>query len=149
VEGAVGDPGDPGAAGVDPRVEDPTAGRQLPGPAVAGQVGHEQAAGQGEAGHGEVGVAGEGDDAAGPLPGPLAAGPLLGRQVAAGPLEQGRRVGGQPLGPGGHIQDPQAVDRVVAGARAQERHPGPVGPDLEPARPPQGEPLGAGVPPRE
>ena len=149
MQGAVGDPGHPGAAGVDPRVQHPLAGRQLPHPARAGQVGHEQPAGQGEAGHGQVEVGGEGDDAAGALPGPLPPGPLLGRQAVGAVAEQAGRVGDQPLGPGGHLQHPQPVDRVVAGGRAQERHPGAVGPDLEPPRPPQGEPLGPRVPPGE
>ena len=134
MEGAVGHPGHPGAGRVDPRVEHPPARRQLPHPARGvgpAQVGDEQPAGQGEAGHGQVEVGGEGDDAAGALPGPLAPGPLLGRQVAGVAAEQAGRVGDQPLGPGGQLQHPQPVDRVVPGGRAQERHPGAVGAHLE------------------
>ena len=149
VEGAAGDPGDPAAGGVDPRVEHPIAGAQLPHPAGPGQVGHEQPAGQGEAGHGQVEVAGEGDDATGALPGPLAAGQLLGREVDLAATEQAVGVGDQPLGPGGHVQHPEPVDRVVPGGRAQERHPGPVGPDLEPPRPPEREPPGPRLASRE
>ena len=141
VEGAAGDPGHLAAGRVDPWVEHALAGRQLPDLAVGVvEGGHEQAAGQGEAGHGQVQVGGEGDDAAGPLPGPLAAGPLLGRQVLGAVAEQGGRVGDEPLGPRGQVEDPQPVDRVVAGGRAQEGHPGAVGPDLEPAWPPEREP---------
>ena len=149
MEGAVGHPGDPGAGRVDPRVEHRLARRQLPHPAGPVQGGHEQPAGQGEAGHRQVEVGGEGDDAAGALPGPFPPGPLLGRHVAGVAAEQAGRVGDQPLGPGGQLQHPQPVDRVVPGGRAQERHPGAVGAHLEPARPPEGEPPGAGVPPGE
>jgi hypothetical protein len=149
VQGPAGDPGDPGAGGVDPRVEDGGAGGQLPHPAGTAQAGHEQAAGQREAGHRQVEVGGEGDDAAGALPGPFAAGPLLERRVVLAAAEQVGRVGDQPLDPGGHLQHPEPVDRVVPGRRAQERHPGAVGPDLEPPRPPEREPLGPRVPSRK
>ena len=108
MEGAVGHVGDPGAGRVEPRVEHRRARRQLPRPAGPAQVGHEQPAGQGEAGHRQVEVGGVGDDAAGALPGPLPAGPLLGRHVAGVAAEQAGRVGDQPLGPGGQRRAPTA-----------------------------------------
>ena len=43
------------------------------------------------------------------------------------------------------VQDPQPVDRVVAGQRAQERDPARVGGHGDPARLAQGEAAGAGV----
>jgi hypothetical protein len=185
VHGAAGDPGDPPPGRVDPRVQHPAAGqlagrgggargrrepprggrgRQEARLAVpwrrgrrGGQVGDEQPAGERERGDGQVPVGAEGDDAAGPLPGPLAPGQLGGGHVAGHPIHRGAtleppgppqqrgRVGHQPLAAARQVQHPQPVDRVVAGRRAQERDPGAVGADREPAWPSQREPAGAGV----
>ncbi len=88
------------------------------------QAGHEQPAGEREGDDRSGRVGGVGRDAGRALAGALTPGPLLGgevlvrRWVVAG--EQIVGIGDESLLPGVGVGDPEAVDRVVAGAAAQE-----------------------------
>ena len=78
------------------------------------------------------------------LPGALAAGPLLGRQVLGSGLQLDR-VGDQALVAGRQVEGPQAGDRLGAAAAAQEHDSVPVGGDRHAARGAEGEPPRAGL----
>ena len=87
----------------------------------------EQPPADGEGGDGDVAVGGEGGDATGRLPRPLAAGALLGREVVVAPGEEQVGIGDQALLTGRGVDHPQAVDRVGAATAAQEDDPLAVG----------------------
>ena len=79
-------------------------------------------------------------------PGPLAPGPLLGRQrLVVDHAEQRQRIGDEPLVAGGHVEHPQAVDRIVAPSAAREHDALPVGRHDDVARLAEREALGPGV----
>ena len=116
--------------------------------AQIGQLGQVDATAQGEHGHPQVAVGGVADDPAGLLAGPFPARLLRGGQVTLGRVQRGW-VGHQFLLPGGHVQLPQAGQRVGTGLAAQEGHPAAVRRDAERAGYAQGEPPGPGLLPRE
>ncbi len=94
--------------------------------ALAGQVDRVDPPGPGEDRHREVRVGGVGHDAAGVLPDPLPAGPLLRRQVRLVAAHR-PRVRDQALRAAADVQHPQAGHRVAAAPGSQVGHPGAVG----------------------
>ena len=122
------DVGQAAAERLGPWIEHRTVHHELPG-GPREEPGHEQAAGQGERGHRHHPVGGVGHHPAGPFPRPLAAGPLLGRQVALVPGQEGAGIGDEALLADHRrtvecrldLEDPQAVDGIAAALRARRR----------------------------
>ena len=134
------DVADPGTGRVRPGVDDRPGRGYLDDP-VLDKIGPEQPAGQREGGHGRGRVGRVRADPRRRQPLPLAQRALLGRQIP-GVGEQRGRVGDQPLGTAGHVEDIQPVGRVLGAAGAQEHHAGAVGGHAEGAGCPAREPTG-------
>ncbi len=133
---------------IGPRIEDRSASRQLT--AVPGlDVADEQPSGEGEGGDRAAPIDGVAGDPAGGLAGALAAGELVGWEGGRLVDDQLGGIGEQALDARRRVDQPQAVDRILTVAAAQEQDPLAGRRHLDVARLAQGEPLGPGVQPGE
>ena len=134
------------AGGVGAGIDDGTGGVERPRGRAAGRrsttCGRPD---EGERGEARRPVRGVGDDAARLLPRPLAAGPLLGRQVLVAAGLERARVGHDAFLARRHVERPEAGDGVGAAAAAQERHARAVGREADAAGRAEREAAGPGL----